>query len=263
METQPTHPSTVASPSPGAKPDSPFPSTHWTTVLMAGENGSTQAHDALGRLCGKYWYPLYVYVRRRGYSHAEGQDLTQEFFSRLLEGNLVRLAKRERGKFRSFLLSSLNNFLINEWKKERAQKRGGGRVTFFSELEGADERWRLDAALRTEPEEAFDESWALAVLRQAFARLHAEWTGQGREDLFQKLKPFLLGDADGPYREVARHVGVSEGAIKVGVHRLRRRLRELLNEEIRHTVADPSEIHDETRHFIRVLERSAHLDKAG
>ena len=231
-----------------------FPSTHWSAVLVAGQPGSTESHDAFSRRCEKYWYPLYAYVRRKGHPVADAQDLTQDFFLMLLEKNGIARARSERGRFRSFLLTSLNNFLINDWNRRRAEKRGGGRVAFLSDIETAENRYRLEPRHEETPEKIFEAQWALTLLQQAMAQLEAEWKPGTRKGSFERLKPLLTAEADSPsYKQVATENGMTEGAVKVAIHRLRKRLRELVCAEIAHTVEDPGEIQDEVRHFIQNL----------
>lgn len=242
-------PATETSPQPTAS----FPSTHWSTVLSAGGDGSEPSRRALERLSEKYWHPLFVYVRRKGYRHAEAQDLTQGFFAMLLEKNPIGLARPERGRFRSFLLTALNHFLINQWKRERAERRGGGRVALFSELSQAEDR-PLDPSDGKTAERIYEEQWALTILDHAYSRLRDEWREQAREELFNRLRPLLVDEADAPScREIAAGAGLSEGAIKVAVHRMRRRLRDLLHEEVAHTVESPDQVQEEIRHFIEIF----------
>ena len=236
---------------------SAFPSTHWSAILSAGDGESETSHKALNRLCQKYWYPLYVYVRRKGYHLHEAQDLTQEFFVMILKKNYLKSVKRERGRFRSFLLTSMNHFLINEWNKRRAEKRGGGRVSFFSEIVDAEQRYPIEPVCEETADKAFERSWALTLLQYAFARLKKEWREQGKMKLFEQLKSILICDVDSPsYKQTASELGTSEGAVKVAVHRMRRRLREILQDEIARTVANPTEINQEIRCFIEILSAS-------
>jgi RNA polymerase sigma-70 factor (ECF subfamily) len=230
-----------------------FPSTHWSTVLLAGEGESERSRLALNRLSEKYWRPLFIYILRKGHGHAEAQDLTQGFFEVLLEKEQIGLARRERGKFRAFLLTALNHFLINQWKRERAEKRGGGRVALFSEVSYADDL-PLDPADGKTAERIYEEQWALTILENAYARLREEWRQSGRNEVFGQLLPLLANEPDAPScRAVAVRAGISENAVKVSVHRMRRRLRELLREEIAQTVESHEEIDGEVRHFIEIL----------
>ncbi len=218
--------------------DNAFAATRWTVVLTAGRGQSRALED----LCRTYWYPLYAYVRRRGYLAHEAEDLTQEFFARLLAKNYLADVEREKGKFRSFLLASLKHFLANEWDKARAQKRGG-RFTFISA--DAETKYRAEPADELSPDKLLDRQWALALLDQVLARLAAEEPAD-----FEHLKPYLTaGGGAIPYAEVAGKLDMTEGAVKVAVHRLRKRYRQLLREEIAHTVASPAEVDEEIRHL--------------
>src|SRR5437762_286436 len=193
-------------------PDLRFTTTHWSVVLMAGQADSPQANDALEKLCRTYWYPLYAYVRRQGNSPEDAQDLTQEFFSRFLEKGYVKLADRERGRFRTFLLTSMKHFLVNEWAKRRAAKRGGGQV-FSLDDENAETRYGLEPVDNLTPEKLYDRNWAAALLERAAGRLRAEYTGFGKLGLFERLQGLLRGEkSEVPYADLARQLGLSEGA---------------------------------------------------
>ena len=232
-----------------------FATTHWSVVLTAGCSDVPQARDALERLCQTYWYPLYAYVRRRGYSPADAEDLTQAFFAWLLERDWLGRADQQRGRFRSFLLTSISNFLANEWDKARAQKRGGGRVVSLQrdEAEGRCAREPMD---NLTPEQSFEWRWALALLEQVMNRLSAEFARDGKAELFDALKPCLLGErAAHPYAALASTLAMTEGSVKVVVHRLRQRYRQLLRDEIANTVTKPEEIEEEMRHLFAVLAR--------
>jgi RNA polymerase sigma-70 factor (ECF subfamily) len=223
-------------------------------VLAAGRNDTTRARAALEQLCRAYWHPLYAYVRRAGQSPEEAQDLTQEFFARLLAQNTVARADPRRGRFRSFLLASLKHFLANEWEKARAQKRGG-RVQFLTlQFDTAETRCVQPAAPGDTPDRAFDCQWALALLDLVLGHLRKEYTDSGRDALFLGLKDTLMGGrTEIPYRELAARLDMSEGAVKVAAHRLRQRYRELLREEIAHTVAGPEEVEEELTHLFAAL----------
>jgi len=223
--------------------DNAFAATRWTVVLTAGQRSSPQAGRALEELCRTYWYPLYAYVRRRGYESHEAEDLTQEFFARLLAKNYLANAAREKGKFRSFLLASLKHFLANEWDRAHAQKRGGGQTLVSLD---AETRYQHESVDEASADKLLDRAWAVALLDQVLARLEAE----SDPKQFTALKPFLTVDKETiPYAEVAGALGTTEGAVKVVVHRLRKRYRVLLREEIAHTVASPAEIDEEIRHL--------------
>ena len=221
--------------------------------MAAKDRGSPQAQDALASLCASYWYPLYAFIRRQDFSADQSQDLTQEFFARLLEKDFLAAVDREQGKFRSFLLAACKHFLANERDRERAQKRGGGRQLLSLDFDAADERYRREPAHGHTPERLFERRWALTLLDQVLARLRQESVERGQEKLFDRLKVFLTGEAGPAYRQVAKELGLSEGAVKVAVHRLRGRYRELLREEIGRTVVTAAEIDDEIRDLFAAL----------
>ena len=243
-------------PTPGsaAPHRSVFVTTHWSVVLAAGRSDTTRARAALEQLCRHYWQPLYAYVRRAGHSREAAQDSTQEFFARLLAQNTVARADPERGRFRSFLLASLKHFLANEWEKARAQKRGGGIQFIALEFDTAETRCVQPVAPGDTPDRAFDRQWALALLDVVLGRVRKEYTDGGRDELFVGLKDTLTGGrSEIPYRELGARLGLSEGAVKVAVHRLRQRYRELLREEIANTVAGPEEVEEELKHLFAAL----------
>lgn len=233
-----------------------FRTTHWSAVVLAGQSGTPQADDALERLCRVYWPPLYAYVRRLGHGAHDAQDLTQEFFARLLEKNYLRLADRERGRFRSFLLTSLKHFLVNDWIRGQAQKRGGGQKVFSIDDEAAERLYLQQPADQGEAEHLFDRRWALTLLERAMDRLGGDYAGTGKSELFQRLKPFLLTEGSGDsYRQVAVPLALSEGAVKVAVHRMRQRFRDVVRDEIAQTVADPADVDEELRLLMAALTR--------
>ena len=230
-----------------------FVTTHWSVVLTAGRNDTTRARAALENLCQTYWHPLYAYVRRRGYSSEDAQDLTQAFFARLLERNAVAAVAPEKGRFRSFLLASMNHFLADERDKARAQKRGGGRIVPL-DLPSAETRLGEIPAENFTPEKAYEHRWAMTLLEQVYRRLETEHGAQGKSGLFKVLRVTLAGKSEAaPYAELARQLNLSENAVKVAVHRLRQRYRALLRETIAHTVSNPDEIEDELRYLFRTL----------
>ncbi len=231
-----------------------FVTTHWSVVLAAGRSDSQRADAALASLCETYWYPLYAYVRRRGYEPQDAQDLTQEFFARLLQHHWLSQADPERGRFRTFLLTALSHFLANEWDKARAQKRGGAVHLVPLQLDTAETRYGREPADPVTPEQCYERRWALALLDQVLKRLGDECAAQGKTGEFQTLKPCLVGDRHAqPYAALATRLAMTEGAVKVAVHRLRRRYRELLREEIAHTVATPADVDEEMHHLFSVL----------
>ena len=231
-----------------------FATTHWSVILAATRSDTPRAQAALARLCQTYWYPLYAYVRRRGYSPYDAQDLTQEFFARFLEHNWLAQADRERGRFRTFLLAALGHFLANEWDKARAQKRGG-RVEFVPlQLESAETRYGAEPADQRTPEQSYDRRWALALLEEVLHALREEHLAAGTVVLFDTLKPCLVGDREAqPYAALGAQLGMTEGAVKVAVHRLRQRYRQLLRDAIADTVASPEDVNEEMRYLFSVL----------
>ena len=231
-----------------------FATTHWSVVLAAGEGELPQAAQALEKLCRTYWYPLYVYVRRQGNSPEDAQDLTQDFFSRLLEKNYLAKADRDRGKFRTFLLGSLKNFLVNEWKRAGRLKRGGG-VEFVSiDANVAEDRYAAEPANQSNPDAAYEQRWAVTLIEQVLATLRREYSAADKARLFEELKGFIWGDkSNASYAEIAGHSNLTEGSVKVAVHRLRQRFRQLLRAEVAHTVARPEDVDGELRHLIAVV----------
>jgi RNA polymerase sigma factor (sigma-70 family) len=234
--------------------DPRFVTTHWSVVLVAGRTDTTRASNALSRLCQTYWYPLYAYVRRRGYSPSDAQDLTQEFFARLLERHVLGSADPNRGRFRSFLLTAMNHFLAHEWEKAKAQKRGGGQSFVSWDLAAAEERFGVEPADSLSPDKIFDKQWALALLEEVLNRLEAEHLQAGKGALFAALKETLTGSRESqPYGALAAQLDMTEAAVKVAVHRLRSRYRELLKIEITNTLADPDHAEDELRELMAAL----------
>ena len=233
-----------------------FLTTQWSVVLAAGEGASDRSSEALATLCELYWYPLYAFVRRRGYDPDAAQDLTQAFFARVIEKAYLRDATPMRGRFRSFLLGSLKHFLANEWDHAHAQKRGGG-VTMLPlevELQQGETRYRLEPVNDETPERLFERQWGLTLLERVVTRLRLESNEADKAELFEALKPVLTGEPlDETYAQLGERLGMSEGAVKVAVHRLRRRIRTLLQEEIARTVESPDDVEDEIQHLFEVL----------
>lgn len=229
-----------------------FPATRWTLVIAAGDPNKKEAKAALVSLSENYWYPLYAYLRRRGHSADQAQDLTQDFFIRLLEGRYLDRADPQKGRFRSFLLSSLKYFVADEQDRQRARKRGGGAVVSL-EFSLGEERYQRELAHDETPERIFERRWALAVLDRVVDKLRDEFLQHGRPEHFDRLKVFLLGRSEAPYAALAREMNTSEGALKVAIHRLRKRYRELFRQEIADTVADPAEVESELRFLASVL----------
>ena len=231
-----------------------FTTTHWSAVLEAGKGGSPAASAALEELCRAYWYPLYAFVRRQGHSPEEAEDLTQSFFARLLEKDYVKLANPARGKFRSFLLFALKNFLTNEWRRSTRHKRGGAHAQVSWDRETAEHRYDKDPVDQLTPEKIFDKQWALTVLERVLDRLKQEQIAVGRERFFEEVRGWLWGDKGTMgYAQLARELGLTESALKAAIHRLRLRYRELLREEIGRTVATPLEIQEEWEGLMAAL----------
>jgi DNA-directed RNA polymerase specialized sigma24 family protein len=224
-------------------PGDVFATTHWTVVLTAGQRHTPQSDAALEQLCKTYWFPLYAYVRRRGYAKADAEDLTQAFFAQFLAKNYLADLSAERGRFRAFLLASLKHFLANEWDKSQRQKRGGGALHLSLDWQTADTKFQVAAVNEPSPDKAFDREWALALLAKVIERLQTECEAEGRGKLFAQLKKFLMaGEGDSAQAEVARALCMEEGAVRVAIHRLRKRYRVLLRDEIAQTLTDPAQV---------------------
>jgi DNA-directed RNA polymerase specialized sigma24 family protein len=236
-------------------PRSPvFLTTHWSAVVAAGRSDTPQAQAAIEKLCQIYWYPLYAYVRRRGHSVEDAQDWTQEFFSRLLAGNWVGDADRTKGRFRTFLLTALNRFLANEWDRAHAKKRGGGVVSVPLDTAVAENRYCADAGNALAPDRLYDRQWAMTLLERALGRLETEHQRLGKAAEFTVLGPALTAErGDIPYATMAAQLDLNEPAVRMAVHRLRKRFREVFREEIVQTVADPGEVEEEIRHLLAAL----------
>jgi RNA polymerase sigma-70 factor (ECF subfamily) len=231
-----------------------FVTTHWSVVLVAGHGDTTRASDALARLCQTYWYPLYAYARRRGCPAHDAEDLTQEFFARLLEGNWVAKADRERGRFRSFLLSAMKHFMANEWNRGLAQKRGGGQRVLSLDQASAEHRYQLEPVERATPESLFERGWALSLLDDVLARLEKDYDREGKKEWIEAMRPALTTDRDAiDYGEIAEKLGITPTAARVAVHRLRLRYRRLIRVEVANTVGSPQEVDEEMRHLFQVL----------
>ncbi len=229
-----------------------FTTTHWSVVLAARQNSSPAGGAALEQLCRTYWYPLYAYIRRQGYSPDDAQDLTQGFFARLLERNYLASVGPEKGKFRSFLLASLNHFLCDEHDRANAAKRGGGELPIS--LEMAENLLAAEPTSGLPPDKEFEKRWATVLLQETFGRLKAEFEQSGRGATFERLKPFLeQGVGRGAYLEVADELKMSANAVAAAVRRLRQRYRELVRAEIANTVATPEEVEEELRYLFAVL----------
>jgi RNA polymerase sigma-70 factor (ECF subfamily) len=233
-----------------------FTTTHWSVVLAAGLHGSAETEKALEALCRTYWYALYAFVRRQGHSEADAQDLTQEFFAQFLEKKYIERADPERGRFRTFLLACLKNFLANEWDRAQTVKRGGGHKIISWDEHFAENRFVSEPVTGVSPEDAFEKRWAGMILEQVLLRLRGEFAATGKTEAFNALKVFLWGaDASVSYKELSAQLDLSEGAARVAVHRFRQRYRELLRTTIGDTVADPKDVDEELRHLISVINR--------
>ena len=232
-----------------------FATTHWSVVLTASDTDSPALEQALEQLCRTYWYPLYCFVRRHGHSPSDAEDLTQAFFTHLLERGALKRVTREKGRFRSFLLASLKYFLADEWDKGRALKRGGGCALVSLDAEGTEERYQRECSDELTAERLYERRWAMSVLDRAFVRLQEEFAAAGKVALHDELRQLQDDNAtDGAsYAEVAARLQMPLNTLKSHVHRFRQRYRELLCEEVSHTVAAPTDIAEEVRHLIAVV----------
>jgi RNA polymerase sigma-70 factor (ECF subfamily) len=236
------------SPEPTRRSDAVFVTTHWSVVLSARDEESPRGAEALEALCRTYWYPLYAYVRRLGHSPADAQDLTQEFFARLLQKHYLQSVDQEKGKFRTFLLVALQRFLANEWDRRHAQKRGGFAPIVSIDQELAESRFASDPSHAVQPDVLFERQWAMTLLERTMTRLREEYVATGRAKLFEHLQGCLAKDESAsPYAEIAARLNLTEAAVKMAVHRLRARYREILRAEIADTVASPEEVEEEIR----------------
>ncbi len=231
-----------------------FPSTRWSLVLAAGDARNTEGREALASLCKTYWPPVYGYIRRKGSDTESARDLTQGFFARFLERSSFGRADPARGRFRSYLLGAVNHYLADEWDRTHAQKRGGGELCMSLDVETAEGQYRLEPSHDWTPEKVFERRWALTLLQHVLEKLRQEKSTSSTPERFARLQGLLTGGSlDAPYGQVATELGMSEGALKVTVHRLRRRYGELLRQEVAETVDDPSGVDDEIRYLISVL----------
>jgi RNA polymerase sigma factor (sigma-70 family) len=255
MREKSSPPPSAASPDPTGSAErsvGAFATTHWSVVGRVAASATVESVAALDRLCRQYWQPLYFFVRRRGYNEQDAQDLTQGFFARLLEKGAIEAADPRRGRFRTFLLTSLQNYLANEWDRGNRQKRGGGRQFLsFEETIGAEAGYQLLPLDTAAPDRLYDRRWAQGVLQAVLGRLRKEFDG----DKFDVLKQFLFGDrGEVSYAEAAARVGLSEAATKSAIYRLRQRYGELFSDEISQTVLHPEDVDDEIRYLLTVLE---------
>lgn len=235
--------------------DARFRTTRWTLIQAAGNSQSSDSHEALSELCQNYWYPVYAYFRRRTGDAADAQDLTQEFFARLLEKNYLADACQDRGRFRTFLLTAAQRFLSNEWARTNALKRGGGTRHLSLDFATGESRYSLEPSDDETPERIFERRWALNLLEIVHGRLRDEYCASGKKGVYESLRPFLISAnaATSGYADVAESLGMTVGAAKTAVYRMRCRYRDLLRDEISETVADPAEVDDEVRQLFASL----------
>ncbi|HXJ61748.1 MAG TPA: sigma-70 family RNA polymerase sigma factor [Verrucomicrobiae bacterium] len=231
-----------------------FNTTHWSVVLLAGQDGSLEAADALEKLCRTYWYPLYVYCRRQGYGPPDGEDLTQQFFSVFLAKSSFAVATPDRGRFRNFLLASFRHFLANEHHRNRTAKRGGKfSIVSWDEIE-PEARYQSEPMVGVTPEKLYEQTWAVTLLGKVAKDLQSEYVASGKGRIFDALHVYLTGDkADLTYEEIGATLQMGESAVKMAVSRLRQRYGLMLRHEIAHTVTDPASVEDELRHLVGVL----------
>jgi RNA polymerase sigma-70 factor (ECF subfamily) len=233
-----------------------FRTTRWSVVCSALDSETSGSRLAMEHLCRMYWYPVFHFIRRNGHNQHDAQDLTQAFFARFVEKQWLEKADRSRGRFRSFLLMILKRFLASEWKREHALKREGNLHWLSLNMDTAETRYAQEPANTTTPEQSFEKQWALTLLETVMQTLKARYIEDNKTDLFEHLKPCLMGSRESqPYATLAAQLGMSEGAVKVSVHRLRNQYRECLRGEIAQTVSSPSEVDEEMKHLIRVLAR--------
>ncbi len=233
-----------------------FATTHWSVVLAAGQGGASGSREALENLCRTYWQPVYAYLRRHGIGVHEAEDLTQGFFARFLEKNSLKNVTPAKGKFRSYLLGAVKHFVSNERDRARAKKRGGGRTFIPLDVSSAESRCSFQPSDELTPEKIYDKCWALALLDHVLCRLQDEFVEARKEKTFASLKVFLTGETGTlSYNEVAKELNMADGAVKVAVHRMRRRYREILKEEVAGTVAGPEETEDEIRYLLAAVTR--------
>jgi DNA-directed RNA polymerase specialized sigma24 family protein len=233
--------------------ESRFPTTRWSVVRAAGRPTCTESQQALAALCTRYWYPLYAYSRRRGLDADQAADVTQGFFTHILQQKIVRCADPTRGRFRCYLLGAFKHFMSHEWCKARAGKRGGGRKFVSIDSHEAEARYVFEPAHNLTAERLFDRQWALTILEFAMDELHRQCSKAGKAQQFLRFKRFLAGGSGAEYREAGAELGLGEGAVRVLVHRLRRRYRQLLCDNIRQTVESPDQVEEEIRYLFAAI----------
>ncbi len=230
-----------------------FHTTSWSLIVQANENDSAVASDALAQLCEAYWYPLYAFVRCKGFSVMESEDITQSFFSELLVKDTIGRADQDRGKFRSFLLGCLANFLRNYRRRENAEKRGGQKLHLTLDFETAENQFQNEPHHSETPERIYDRSWALALLHQVMQNLEQQYIESGKQEWFEHLQPYIAGEGDQTYADLGRQLNLKEGAVKLAIFRLRERYGQQLRLQIAKTTAGPEQVDDELRHLLRSL----------
>lgn len=232
-----------------------FATTQWSLVLEAGRRAEPKADAALETLCRAYWYPLYAYARRRGYAQGDATDLTQEFFSRLIEKSLLETADPDRGRFRTFLLTIFQRFLATEYERTQALKRGGGREVLSLDFDEGEMRYAQELVDGQTAEHIFERQWALTLLHRVVDQLQAEYVDRGKSELFDRCRTFLVSPSESSgYADTAKQLNMTEGALRVAVHRLRERYRELLRNEVAGTIADDQTVEDELNHLRRAIQ---------
>jgi len=238
----------------GCDPD--FTTTHWSLVLAVMDTAPARAFDALEKLCARYWFPIYAFIRRHGYDAHQAEDLTQGFFQFVIERQMLHRAQRDKGRFRNFILASLANFLHNHHDRVSAVKRGGAHVIVSLDETHAEEFLAREPENPGTPDQSFERGWAVTLVRRVMENLRAEHADRGRSAVFEALQPHLTGEpAPGEYERLAAMLSMETGALKVALHRLRRRFGELLRREVAYTVAEPEEVEAEIRHLLAVLAR--------
>jgi len=230
-----------------------FRTTHWSVVLAAAQNDSTARQSALTILCQKYWYPLYAFVRRKGRNSQDAEDLTQEFFARLLAKDVLAAVRPELGRFRSFLLASMENFLANDWDRNHTIKRGRDYKIISWDEPSAENRYLIEPHHDATPEKLYEQSWALTVLQMVLEQLRKEYADAGKGPLFEAIGIYLENDGETTYAEIGAQLNMTESAVKMAVHRLRENFRYRLRSEIAQTVAQPREIEDELQYLFACL----------
>ena len=235
-----------------AKRSQRFATTSWSMVIEAGQN-STEQQAALSQLCEIYWYPLYAYARRRGHSVEESEDLTQAFFAELLEKDRLALADQTRGRFRTFLLAALDNFLKNDWRGKQTQKRGGDFKQVSLDFNDAESRYQREPEQTSTAEKLFERNWAITVLNQVLDAVRQQYVESGKGQLFESLKGNITGDSSLPYAETSEQLNMKPGAVKVAVHRMRERYGQQLRLQIARTVESPEQVDEELRELFKAL----------